>query len=116
VALLLVVVDELQERIGLERGTTDERAVDVGQCHQVLDVVRLDAAAVRTRRTSADFGPVHGADALADEGVDFLRLLGRGDFASADGPDGLVGDDDLGRFVRGDRLEDRVDLGGRPRP
>ena len=44
--LLLVVVDELQERVGLERGAADEGAVDVGQRHQALDVVGLDAAAV----------------------------------------------------------------------
>lgn len=46
---------------------------------------------------------------LADALVNLLRLLGGGDLAGADGPDGLVGDDDLAPVL--DLLGDGGELG-----
>lgn len=42
----------------------------------------------------------------------FLRLLRRGDFAGPDGPDGLVGDDDVGPAGFADHFVDGFELGG----
>ena len=45
-------------------------------------------------------------------GVDLLGLGRRGGLAGADGPDGLVGDDDLLHVLSGEVLEDGLGLGG----
>lgn len=44
--------------------------------------------------------------------MDFLCLFGCCDFTGSDGPDGLVGDDDLGPFVLGEALSDGIELSG----
>jgi hypothetical protein len=48
---------------------------------------------------------------LADECVHFLRLRRRGDLAGTDGPDGLVGDHDVGDLLLGDAGEAADGLG-----
>ena len=42
--------DDRRERLGVEAGAADERAVDVGQREQLGGVLRLDAAAVEDAR------------------------------------------------------------------
>lgn len=78
----------------LKRGTTNEEAIDIGLLAQLAAVALVDAAAVEDAGLVGDLV----ADALkpvADGLVHVLGLLGGGDLAGADGPDGLVGDDDL---------------------
>ncbi len=98
---------ELQERIGLQRGAADQGAVDVGEGHQALDVVGLDAAAVEDAQRVRDGLAVLRGDPRADEGVDLLGLLGGRDLAGADRPDRLVGDHHLLGFV-GRRRASRI--------
>ena len=74
-----------RERVDVERGTADERAVDVGLGEELGGVVGLDRAAVEDR----------DVDQAADERVRLLRLLGRRGLAGADRPDRLVGDDEV---------------------
>jgi hypothetical protein len=92
--LLLLGVDDVDES-RLERGTTNEETVNVGLAAEVAAVLLVDAAAVQ------DAGSVSNAVAdvllepLADGLVDLLGLLGGGNLAGANGPDGLVGNDNL---------------------
>src|SRR5687768_4103340 len=84
-------VDDAEEAVGLERGTADESAVDVGLAQQAERVVGLDASAVEDRRLLRELGADAG-EALADGGVHLLRLLVAGHLARADRPYGLIGD------------------------
>lgn len=94
----------------LERSTADQEAVDVVLLGELLAVLLADGAAVE------DAGLVGGLladvvlEPLADAGVDLLGLLLGGDLAGANGPDGLVGDDDLGPVA--DLLLEGGELGG----
>ena len=94
---------------GLEAGAADEAAVNVGAGEQVGGVVGLHGAAV----LDADGvgGGLTGTlgDGLADDAADAVGLVGGADFAGADGPDGLVGEDDVG----GDQLRRDVRQGAR---
>jgi hypothetical protein len=88
------VLQDVGEGVRVEAGTTDEGAVDLGLGHEGGDVVGLDAAAVE----DADVGGGVLAEALgdgaADDAVRVGDLFGTGDAAGANGPDGLVGDED----------------------
>ena len=67
-----------------------EQLVGVGRVHRaaVLDGERLGRLlAIKCRRRTA-----------ADHGADLLGLVGGRGFAGADGPDGLIGDDDAGEL------------------
>ncbi len=86
--------DDAQEGGGFEGGAAHQGAVEVGFGQETGGVVRGDAAAVE----DADvFG--RGAQdlpqAAADEGVHLLGLPGGGGEAGADGPDRLIGQDQL---------------------
>ena len=72
------------ERREVERGATDERAVHVRQPEENLGVVRLDRAAVEHGRRVQRL----------HEGVGRLRDLRCRGLPRADGPDGLVRDDE----------------------
>lgn len=78
----------------LEGSTTDEETVNVGLGAELAAVLLVDAAAVEDAGLVSDLG----ADA-AEEGtdglVDLLGLLDGGNLASANGPDGLVGNNNL---------------------
>src|SRR5215831_1394139 len=63
-----------QEFVGLERGATDQSAVDVRHREQLGRVARLDAATVEDARGGRD-SSIPGGDAGADEGVHLLGLL-----------------------------------------
>ena len=60
--LLLLEVDELEERVRLEGGPAHEGAVHVGQRHEALHVVGLDAAAVEDAESVAHRGAVDVGD------------------------------------------------------
>ena len=79
---------------GLETGTTDQEAIDILLLAKLLAVLLADAAAVQDAGVVGDLLADLLGEPLADVGVDLLGLLGGGDLAGADGPDGLVGDDD----------------------
>lgn len=94
----------------LEGSTADQETVNVILLGELFAVLLADGAAVE------DAGLVGGLladvvlEPLADAGVDLLGLLLGGDLTGADGPDGLVGDDDLGPVA--DLLLEGGKLGG----
>ena len=89
------------ERLDVERGAADERAVDVRLGEQLGGVVRLDRAAVEDGHV--DQLRMNAWASCACSGVAVLP--------GADRPDRLVGDDEL--LVR---LEDATPAGGAPPP
>jgi hypothetical protein len=100
----------------LQAGTADQEAVNVGLLGQLGAVLLVDAAAVQDAGLLGDLGVDVVLEPGTDGGVDVLGLGGGGDLAGADGPDGLVGDDDLGPvgelgLERGELLADDVDGG-----
>mmetsp|Transcript_88654 Transcript_88654/g.173387 ORF Transcript_88654/g.173387 Transcript_88654/m.173387 type:complete len:290 (+) Transcript_88654:120-989(+) len=80
---------------GLERGPAHEEAVHVRLRDELLAVLRRHTAAILDAHLLRHLG----GDLLLQEGADgrvrLLRLVRRGHLAGADGPDGLVGDDDV---------------------
>ena len=103
---------DLDEVVRLERGAADEAAVDVGLGEELLRVGRLAGAAVEDRGVVRDGLVEEAGEDFADVGVDLLGLGRRGGLAGADGPDGLIGDDDLLHVLGGEVLEDGLGLGG----
>lgn len=93
--LCLGAVDDV-DKGRLQASTADEEAVNVGLLAELHAVLLADAAAVQDAGLVGGLGVDLLLEPLADGGVDLLGLLGGGDLAGADGPDGLVGDDDLG--------------------
>jgi hypothetical protein len=95
---------------GLQAGTANEETVNVLLLGELVAVLLADTATVD------DSGVVRSglADLLgevfADGGVHLLGLLGAGDLAGANGPDGLVGNDDLAPVL--DLLGDGAELVG----
>ncbi|EGJ78227.1 putative phosphoglycerate kinase [Streptomyces sp. Tu6071] len=107
---LLAETDDLDELVGVERGTADEGAVDVGAGHDLGDVGRLDRAAVLDAHGVGQLLVVQLGELAADRPADLLRVVGAADLAGADGPHGLVGDDDRGGLLGGQVLEGGLDL------
>src|ERR1700739_4693806 len=81
---------DCQKFVRLQRGATDQTAVDIRHCEQLGRVPGLDAAAVEDAGGSCN-SSIPRADTGADEGVHVLCLLRRGVAAGADGPHRLVG-------------------------
>ena len=79
----------------LQAGTANKETVNVLLLGEVLAVLSVDAAAVKDPGLVGDLVTNVGHEPLADGGVNLLGLLDGGDLAGADGPDGLVGDDDV---------------------
>jgi hypothetical protein len=91
---LLLSVDNVNES-RLQAGAANKETVNVGLLGEVLAVLLADGAAVDDTGGLGDLLAELLVEPLADALVNLLRLLGGGDLAGADGPDGLVGDDDL---------------------
>lgn len=94
----LVVVAGLDDLVesGLERSTTDKESIDVLLLNEIGSVSIADRATVKDPdRLRCLLGDV-SKEPLADLGMSLLSDLGGGSKASTDGPDGLVGNDDLG--------------------
>ena len=72
------------------------RAVDVGLRGELGDVAGLGGAAVQHADTGGELGAEEVDEGLADSGADLLGVVGGGGHAGADGPDGLIRDDELG--------------------
>src|SRR5215469_2593344 len=90
----LGVVDNLGEGFGHEAGTADERAVDVRLSHEIADVFRLDGPTIEDARGFCGLFAAGVGELVADDAVGFFRDIRRCRGAGADGPDGLVGDDE----------------------
>src|SRR5215831_780189 len=90
---------DAREGLRVEARAADERAIDVGLRHQVVDVLGLNGAAVldadrlRGRAEASGELPTH-------EPMDLLSERGGRRPAGSDGPHRLVGDDHLGRPLR----------------
>jgi len=95
---------------GLQRGTTNEETVNVLLLGELVAVLLADTATVD------DSGVVRGGladllgEVLTNSGVDLLSLLSAGDLAGTNGPDGLVGNDNLAPVL--DLLGDGAELVG----
>src|SRR5438105_2997756 len=81
---------DCQELIRLQRGATDQTAVDIRHREQLGRIAGLDAAAIKNARGGGD-SSIPGPDTGADELVRILRLLGCGVATGADRPHRLVG-------------------------
>ena len=72
--------------VRLERGASDEAAVDIFHCEQFSGIRGLAAASVEdSSLLSSLFAELAGKH-LADVGVDFLGLLGGSGLARSDSP------------------------------
>lgn len=80
----------------LKRSTADEETVNVSLLAELGAVLLVDAATVQDASLLGNLVGDVGLEPLADGLVDLLGLLGGGDLAGANGPDGLVGNDNLG--------------------
>src|SRR5437667_148252 len=78
-----------QKFVRLERGATDQAAVDIGHCKQFGRIAGLHAPAVENTRGSGN-SSIPGRDPRTDERMDVLRLLGRGIAPCADRPHRLI--------------------------
>ncbi len=106
----LLILDDFGEGLGVEAGSADEGAVDFRLVEQGDGVVGLDAASVEDADAVGYVAAQAAGDLAADEQVGFGCHLGRGGLAGADGPDGLVGDDDIFRVFRSDTDKGKRDL------
>src|SRR6184192_4740213 len=100
---------DAQKLIRLQRRATDQTAVDVRHGEELRRVTGLDAASVEDAGGGRN-SSIPGADAGADEGVHFLRLVGRRVAAGADRPHRLVGDHALLEPARPAKLEHHIEL------
>ena len=110
--LLLGVLDQSGEGVGLERGAADETAVDVLLSGQSSGVLGLHAAAVLDNRVLGDFSAEHVGQSLADERVGLLRHFRGSGLARSDRPDRLVGNRDVRHVGGGEVGETALELDG----
>src|SRR5207244_12676459 len=103
------ICPESQKLRRLQRLATAQTAVDVRHGEEFRRVTGLDAAAVEDAGGGRN-SSIPGADAGADEGVHFLRLVGRRVAAGADRPQRLVGDHALPEPARPATLRPHIAL------
>src|SRR5215471_18304323 len=96
--LSLCRFDDCQKLLRFEARAADERAVHVRLVQQRRGVLRFHASAVLYQKRCGRFLAESLADVSANEGMGLLRLLRRGVFAGADGPDRFVGHDHSSNF------------------
>ena len=97
------------EEVGLQRGTAHEETVDVWHVNEVASVLGADRATILYASSTGYLLRYVLLEPVTDEFADFLRNLRRGDLASTNGPDGLVGDDDAAPVL--DRGLEALELG-----
>ncbi len=107
----------LGEAVGVEAGSSDEGSVDVFEVAEAGGVVGFDGASVEDAYGGSQLGCERRGDLGADDAVSVGGDLRRGGAAGADGPDGLVGEDDrIGQSVldafEGDGCLELEDFGG----
>ena len=83
---------DAEELVGFQTGAADQRSVDVRLGKQLAGVARLDAAAVQDSHLGGGSIIVSLRKQPAKVSMHLFRLLRRGDFSRADGPNRLVGD------------------------
>src|SRR5690242_3549281 len=113
--LLVAEADDLDELVGVQGGTADQGAVDVGLRHDLRDIARLHRAAVLDADLVGHLLGVQLGQPGADRRADLLGVVGAADLTGADGPDRLVRDHDRLGLLGRDVLETAVDLGERVR-
>ena len=102
--------NNIEKGLRVETCAADEGSIDIGLGHEVGGILRFDTAAVE----DADGGPGGTKERdkeLSNLLMDIVGLFGGGYFASTDGPDRLVGDDQLLELVGRESGEGRADLG-----
>ena len=104
------VVDDLHESVNLQRSAADKSAVDVRLAKDFLRIGTLDASAVLNTNDVGNFLAITFGNPRANVGVNFLRLIGRGDFAGADRPNRFIRDNALLHIFSGDAGEGAVEL------
>ena len=83
----------------LQTGASNQESVNVRLLRQIATVLFAHAASIDDPCAFGRFFGDGGREPFSDLGVDFLRLLGRGDFARTYGPVGKEGRyiSDIGR-------------------
>ena len=104
--------DDAHEVGALECGAADETAVHVGLAEDLLGVGGLAAATVEDRAVFSYFLAIFILDDAADMGVHVLGLFGGSGLAGADGPDGLVSEDEFAEIFGSEMEESFLDLLG----
>ena len=95
------------EVVGIERGATNQSAVDIGVGEEFFSVRRFAAAAVENGGFLSHFVTIFFGNEAADKGVHFLSLVGGGGAAGTDGPYWFVGNYDVGK-IDGREVEEAV--------
>ena len=96
---LFIEIDDGGEVLGAEGGAADEAAVDLGLCHEALAVFGVHGAAVLNAHPADVLARIDLLHAFSDVADGLVGLCVGGRLSRADGPDGLVGDDDLGEIL-----------------
>ena len=95
---------------GFQTCPTHEESINISFLGQLFAVLLAHTAAINNPRGFSCVFRNGIGKPFAYRGMDFLCLLRRGDFTSADGPNGFIGDDDFGPVFG--LLCDGLELGG----
>jgi hypothetical protein len=97
IRLSIVKKNQLAERFGVQAGTADQGAVNIGHLHEGPDVVRLDAPSVKDANGIGKRFSKQRIEQRPDKLMRLLSLFAGGGFSSADGPYRFVGDNQTAR-------------------
>lgn len=84
------------DKLGLEGSTTDQETINILLLSKGSRVATVDGATVHDAGGLSNLGVDVLLQPAANGLVDFLGLVGGGNLAGTDGPDGLVGNDNVG--------------------
>jgi hypothetical protein len=99
-------------KLGEHRGAPNQEAIDVGTLEQGDAVGSLHTAAVHDAHALCHVGRHVGGHPLANIGMGLFSLRRGGHLAGANGPDGLIGNDDAVPVSLGETSGDGGQLGG----
>ena len=102
--------NNIEKGLRVETCAADEGSIDIGLGHKVGSVLWFDATAVKDADGGSS-GPKERDKELSNLLMDIVGLLGGGYLAGADGPDRLVGDDQLLELVGRESGQGGADLG-----
>ena len=102
--------DNMEKGARVETRAADQKAVNIVLFHEFGGVFRLHTAAVKDAEVGS-LGPEQVGEDGADFVMDLVGLFRGGHLAGANGPDGLVGDDQLGDLLLGKALQGATHLG-----
>lgn len=114
ISIALIINIRIREKLTgrLQAGTANKETVNIGLGSELTAVLLANGATVDDTDTSLGLSRDGLTEPLADGSVDLLGLLGGSDLAGTDGPDGLVGDNNLGPLLLGELLGGSVQLAG----